>query len=101
MALLAEGSGLRLRFTTLRASRCVFAFFVLSAASLFCHEEKTISSRGASRANSMSTAQPTDLPFKKGDVITILARDDEEWWKGRLRLREGMIPRNYVEAHFA
>lgn len=49
----------------------------------------------------MSTAQPTDLPFKKGDVITILARDDEEWWKGRLRLREGMIPRNYVEAHFA
>jgi hypothetical protein len=49
----------------------------------------------------MSTAQPTDLPFKKGDVITILARDDEEWWKGRLRLREGTIPRNYVEAHFA
>lgn len=44
--------------------------------------------------------QPTDLPFKKGDVITILARDDEEWWKGRLRLREGIIPRNYVEAHF-
>ncbi|GAA5873571.1 hypothetical protein JCM3774_000053 [Rhodotorula dairenensis] len=45
--------------------------------------------------------EPTDLPFKKGDVITILARDDEEWWKGRLRLREGIIPRNYVEAHFA
>ncbi|GAA5979827.1 hypothetical protein JCM10908_003059 [Rhodotorula pacifica] len=45
--------------------------------------------------------EPTDLPFKKGEVITILARDDEEWWKGRLRLREGMIPRNYVEAHFA
>lgn len=45
--------------------------------------------------------EPTDLPFKKGDVITILARDDEEWWKGRLRLREGTIPRNYVEAHFA
>ncbi|TNY18382.1 hypothetical protein DMC30DRAFT_355566 [Rhodotorula diobovata] len=44
--------------------------------------------------------EPTDLPFKKGEVITILARDDEEWWKGRLRLREGMIPRNYVEAHF-
>ncbi|KPV77191.1 uncharacterized protein RHOBADRAFT_52132 [Rhodotorula graminis WP1] len=45
--------------------------------------------------------ESTDLPFKKGDAITILAMDDEEWWKGRLRLREGMIPRNYVEAHFA
>ncbi|BGP37592.1 hypothetical protein JCM10449v2_001509 [Rhodotorula kratochvilovae] len=44
--------------------------------------------------------EPTDLPFKKNDVITILAMDDAEWWKGRLRLREGMIPRNYVEAHF-
>ncbi|GAA5917802.1 hypothetical protein JCM8208_002404 [Rhodotorula glutinis] len=45
--------------------------------------------------------ESTDLPFKKGDAITILAMDDEEWWKGRLRLREGMIPRNYVEAHFS
>lgn len=52
-------------------------------------------------ANVSANVQPTDLPFKKGDVITILARDDEEWWKGRSRLREGMIPRNYVEAHFA
>ncbi|KAM0792945.1 hypothetical protein ACM66B_002704 [Microbotryomycetes sp. NB124-2] len=41
-----------------------------------------------------------DLPFKKGDVITILARDDEEWWKGRLGMREGIVPRNYVEADF-
>ncbi|EGU13405.1 hypothetical protein RTG_00116 [Rhodotorula toruloides ATCC 204091] len=41
--------------------------------------------------------ETTDLPFKKGDVITILAKDDEEWWKGRLKLREGMLPRNYVE----
>ncbi|GJN88218.1 hypothetical protein Rhopal_001183-T1 [Rhodotorula paludigena] len=43
--------------------------------------------------------EPTDLPFKKNDVITILAMDDAEWWKGRLRLREGMVPRNYLEAH--
>lgn len=45
-------------------------------------------------------SQSTDLPFKKGDIITILARDDEEWWKGRLKITEGMFPRNYVEAHF-
>lgn len=45
-------------------------------------------------------SQSTDLPFKKGDIITILAKDDEEWWKGRLKITEGMFPRNYVEAHF-
>ncbi|KAK4052196.1 hypothetical protein OIV83_002491 [Microbotryomycetes sp. JL201] len=44
--------------------------------------------------------EPGDLPFRKGDVITILARDDEEWWKGRLAMREGIFPRNYVEADF-
>ncbi|KAK4049778.1 hypothetical protein OIO90_005359 [Microbotryomycetes sp. JL221] len=41
-----------------------------------------------------------DLPFRKGDTITILARDDEEWWKGRVGMREGIFPRNYVEADF-
>lgn len=45
-------------------------------------------------------SQVTDLPFKKGDIITILSQDDEEWWKGRIKLTEGLFPRNYVEAHF-
>lgn len=26
----------------------------------------------------------------------ILEKEDEEWWKARLKLREGMIPRNYI-----
>ncbi|SGY69022.1 BQ5605_C004g02942 [Microbotryum silenes-dioicae] len=43
--------------------------------------------------------ESTDLPFKKGDVITVLSCDDEEWWKGRLNLITGMFPRNRVEAH--
>lgn len=41
--------------------------------------------------------QPGDLSFKKGEVITILKQDDEEWWTGRIALREGILPRNYVE----
>lgn len=41
-----------------------------------------------------------DLAFKKGEVITIIAKDDEEWWKGRIAMREGTFPRNYVEADF-
>lgn len=40
--------------------------------------------------------QATDLPFNKNDVLTILNKDDEEWWKARFKLKEGMIPRNYV-----
>ncbi|GAA5991579.1 hypothetical protein JCM5350_002622 [Sporobolomyces pararoseus] len=40
--------------------------------------------------------EASDLPFKKGEVIVILEKEDEEWWKARLKLREGMIPRNYI-----
>lgn len=39
--------------------------------------------------------QPGDLGFKKGDVITILKRTDNEtdWWTGRIGDREGIFPR--------
>ncbi|GAA6022096.1 hypothetical protein JCM11491_002108 [Sporobolomyces phaffii] len=40
--------------------------------------------------------ESTDLPFSKHDVLVILNKDDEEWWHARLKLREGMIPRNYI-----
>ena len=54
--------------------------------------------RGASRLTSTNARdkQSTDLPFFKGDVLVILGRDDEEWYTARLKLREGMIPRNYL-----
>ncbi|KAJ4339777.1 hypothetical protein N0V87_002977 [Didymella glomerata] len=43
--------------------------------------------------------QPGDLGFKKGEVITILKRTDNEtdWWTGRVGDREGIFPSNYVE----
>jgi lipid-binding SYLF domain-containing protein len=39
--------------------------------------------------------QPGDLGFKKGEVITILKRTDNEtdWWTGRVGEREGIFPR--------
>jgi lipid-binding SYLF domain-containing protein len=39
--------------------------------------------------------QPGDLGFKKGDVITIIKRTDNEtdWWTGRVGGREGIFPR--------
>ena len=39
--------------------------------------------------------QPGDLGFKKGEVITILKRTNNEtdWWTGRIGDREGIFPR--------
>ena len=37
------------------------------------------------------------LSEQKGDVITILKMDDPDWLHGRLRLKEGNLPRNYVD----
>lgn len=39
--------------------------------------------------------QPGDLGFKKGEIITILKRTDNEtdWWTGRIGDREGIFPR--------
>ena len=43
-------------------------------------------------------AQPGDLGFKKGEVITIVKRTDNatDWWTGRIGDREGIFPR-YVQ----
>ena len=39
--------------------------------------------------------QPGDLGFKKGDIITILKKTENEtdWWTGRVGNREGIFPR--------
>lgn len=37
-----------------------------------------------------------DLPFKRGDRILILERLDCDWYKGRLRDREGIFPAVFV-----
>ncbi|XP_057703350.1 intersectin-1 isoform X4 [Corythoichthys intestinalis] len=38
-----------------------------------------------------------ELAFQKGQVITVLNRDDCDWWKGELNGREGLFPSNYVK----
>lgn len=39
---------------------------------------------------------PDDLQFKTGDVITILNKEGDEWFKGRLKGNEGIFPASYV-----
>ncbi|QLG72107.1 hypothetical protein HG535_0C04610 [Zygotorulaspora mrakii] len=40
-----------------------------------------------------------DLPFRKGDVISILKKSEsqDDWWTGKVNGREGIFPANYVE----
>lgn len=40
---------------------------------------------------------PSELGFRKGDVITVLEYVDENWWNGRLNDREGLFPAAYVK----
>ncbi|XP_043190000.1 adapter molecule Crk-like, partial [Amphibalanus amphitrite] len=39
-----------------------------------------------------------DLPFKKGDVLTVVSKDEEQWWTARDSLGQtGSIPVPYVQ----
>ena len=41
---------------------------------------------------------PEDLSFKKGDVLSILKKEEDDWWLARHSSgKEGLIPRPYVE----
>ncbi|KAK4470087.1 hypothetical protein MN116_005673, partial [Schistosoma mekongi] len=39
----------------------------------------------------------SELPFSEGDIISLILRVDENWYKGELNGREGYFPVNYVE----
>ena len=38
-----------------------------------------------------------DLPFRKGDVISVTAVDECGWWTGKLKGKTGIFPANYVK----
>ena len=37
-----------------------------------------------------------ELNFEKGDVITVISKDEESWWKGEINGMTGVFPSNYV-----
>ncbi|XP_023244573.1 adapter molecule Crk-like [Centruroides sculpturatus] len=44
------------------------------------------------------SGDPDDLPFKKGEILSIITKDEEQWWTGRNHLGQtGSIPVPYVE----
>jgi len=59
-------------------------------------------SEGVGRAialHDFDAVEPGDLQFSKGDIIVIVKKTDRtnDWWKGRIGVREGNFPANYVE----
>ena len=42
--------------------------------------------------------QEDELNFKANDIITLISKDSEEWWKGEIDGRVGVFPATYVEA---
>jgi hypothetical protein len=44
------------------------------------------------------TSQNSDeLTFVKDDVITVISKDEPDWWRGQLGSSVGLFPTNYVQ----
>ncbi|GFN86286.1 growth factor receptor-bound protein 2 [Plakobranchus ocellatus] len=41
-------------------------------------------------------ANDEEVELRRGDVIRLVCRSDENWWEGEVRGRTGFFPRNYV-----
>ena len=40
-----------------------------------------------------------ELDFEEGDIITVIAKEDDVWWCGQIKGKIGMFPSTYVEAY--
>ncbi|KAF5395554.1 hypothetical protein PHET_07184 [Paragonimus heterotremus] len=50
---------------------------------------------------SYKAAHADELTFEEGAIITVIGRDEPEWWRGRLHSTgaEGLFPMNYVRPY--
>uniref|UniRef100_A0A8C3M3S3 Intersectin-1 n=1 Tax=Geospiza parvula TaxID=87175 RepID=A0A8C3M3S3_GEOPR len=44
-----------------------------------------------------SAQNDDELAFSKGQIITVLSREDPDWWKGEVNGHVGLFPSNYVK----
>ena len=50
------------------------------------------------KLNKLFSGQHDDeLAFNVGDIITLISKEEEAWWKGELDGKQGVFPSNYVE----
>ena len=46
--------------------------------------------------HSFEPSEPNELAFERGDIIKVVNREYNDWWRGQLRGRTGIFPVNYV-----
>jgi growth factor receptor-binding protein 2 len=54
-------------------------------------------SRTVTAAYNFAPEEAGELPFRKGDVITVLDESDANWWKGQCHGKTGLFPASYVK----
>nr|XP_031320630.1 SH3 domain-containing protein 19 isoform X2 [Camelus dromedarius] len=59
-------------------------------------QENSLSGEWCEALHSFTAETSDDLSFRRGDRILILERVDPDWYKGRLRDREGIFPAVFV-----
>ncbi|KAH6647956.1 DUF500 and domain-containing protein [Truncatella angustata] len=61
--------------------------------------KQNLTKNQAVAAYTFESDTPGDLTFRKGEVITILKKTDNEtdWWTGMIGTRHGIFPSNYVK----
>nr|XP_019782140.1 SH3 domain-containing protein 19 isoform X11 [Tursiops truncatus] len=60
------------------------------------YQENSLSAEWCEALHSFTAETSDDLSFKRGDQILIMERVDSDWYKGRLRDREGIFPAVFV-----
>lgn len=59
--------------------------------------KKPATLEGRARAKFDFTAQTSlELPLKKGEVVVLTRRIDQNWWEGRNGVKTGIFPDSYV-----
>ena len=53
--------------------------------------------RTVTAAYNFAPEESGELPFRKGDVITVLDESDANWWKGQCHGQTGLFPASYVK----
>uniref|UniRef100_G1NVP8 SH3 domain-containing protein 19 n=1 Tax=Myotis lucifugus TaxID=59463 RepID=G1NVP8_MYOLU len=59
-------------------------------------QDNSLSGEWCEALHSFTAETSDDLPFRRGERILILQRLDSDWYKGRLRDREGIFPAVFV-----
>lgn len=59
-------------------------------------QDSTSSTPQVQAVYSFHAEEADELEFKAGDIIMVLDRSSQSWWKGQLRGKTGLFPCNFT-----